>query len=189
MKYFDFGDGLGHVPARQHTNGHGWVALSASVAPSVYVAAGARVFGHVRIFGRVRLLGVARVSGQPGEDVMPTNMFGDVLISDHAQISGNVSISGNVRVRGRAVVRGVCCLSDEVIVTGNARIEYAVLRDRVYVCDNARVVGTKSNIVLMRGRVMLQGEATIDKTQPRRRRRRRTELANEPARALEQATA
>ena len=45
MKTFDFGSGP--VPARQHVNGSGWVADTASVDDTVFVGATGRVSGSI----------------------------------------------------------------------------------------------------------------------------------------------
>ena len=46
---FDFGDGRGKIPAKQHTNPDGsvggWLALNASVSPKVFVGIHARILG------------------------------------------------------------------------------------------------------------------------------------------------
>ena len=45
----DFNDGLGSVPAHQHSNGGGWVADSATVANTAYVGPAAVVTGKARV--------------------------------------------------------------------------------------------------------------------------------------------
>ena len=56
---FDFGDWNGPVAAHRHENGGGWVANTASVAPSAYVGPDARVYGMARIDDAARVFGKA----------------------------------------------------------------------------------------------------------------------------------
>lgn len=65
----------------QHRNGMGWVADTASVAPTVYVGPYALVYGQAELTERVRVEGTARVSG-------------------HAQLSGDVIVCGNKWIDG-----------------------------------------------------------------------------------------
>ena len=56
---FDFGDGLGPVPAHQHKNPDGslggWVAETAWVGKTAYVEENARIFGQAVIYGQVQI--------------------------------------------------------------------------------------------------------------------------------------
>ncbi len=61
---FDFEDGNGPVPAHRHRNGGGWVADSATVAPTVSVEEGALVYGGATVCDTVRLGPGTRVYGR-----------------------------------------------------------------------------------------------------------------------------
>ena len=61
---FDFGDGLGPVPAHRHVNGGGWVAYSAVVMKSVWVGPEAQVYGHAWVMDTVKVVDRARVHGR-----------------------------------------------------------------------------------------------------------------------------
>lgn len=60
---YDFGDGAGPVPARQHCNGGGWVALTATVAGDAYVGRDAVVYGRATVDGDAVVDGHAEISG------------------------------------------------------------------------------------------------------------------------------
>ena len=68
---YDFGDGNGPVPAKQHINGGGWVADTAKVSRTVYVGPKAKVYGNAQIsgnvviFDNVEVYGNAKFSGDP----------------------------------------------------------------------------------------------------------------------------
>ena len=51
MTAYHFKDGKGPVAAHKHPNGGGWVADSASVAPTAYVGPYANVYGNARVSG------------------------------------------------------------------------------------------------------------------------------------------
>jgi hypothetical protein len=83
----DFGDGLGLVPARQHPNGGGWVACTASVSDSAYVGPNARVGGKAWVGDDARVVDEARVG-------------------DEAWVTGKALVGGKARVTGKALVTG-----------------------------------------------------------------------------------
>lgn len=73
MSTFDFGEGP--VPAKQHPNGGGWVADTATVESTVYVEPNAWVFGDAEVYDNAQVSGTARVYGT-------------------ARVSGNACVSG-----------------------------------------------------------------------------------------------
>jgi len=97
---FDFGDGRGPVPAKQHTNPDGsvggWVALSASVSIGVFVGFRARVSGGV-------VSGTAIVSG---------GVVSGTAIVRGGEVSGTAIVRGGV-VCGTAIVSGGVVCGDE----------------------------------------------------------------------------
>jgi hypothetical protein len=48
MTTFDFGNGMGPVPAHKHVNGGGWVADTARVGKNVMVGPDAMVYGEAK---------------------------------------------------------------------------------------------------------------------------------------------
>ena len=60
MITFDFG--FGPVPARQHTNGGGWVADTARVDDSAYIGPNAQVSGDARVYGDAQVSGNAKIA-------------------------------------------------------------------------------------------------------------------------------
>ena len=60
---YDFEDGVGPVPAHQHSRGRGWVANTARVESSAYIGPNAKVFGNAWVFGNAVVRGNARVYG------------------------------------------------------------------------------------------------------------------------------
>jgi len=125
----DFCDGSGPVSAARHRRGGGWVASTATVAPTVYVGPEAGVTGASDVSGPVRLVGVILVSGdsdisgnvrlQHGVFVTDTVMVGPVSVT---AVAGTVEIHGSnlergVSVRGEGSIEH-CALSGDVQVTG-----------------------------------------------------------------------
>jgi hypothetical protein len=106
---FDFEDGNGPVPARQHSNGGGWVADTARVADTAYVGPDAKVSGNAWVCGNAKVSGDAWV-------------FGDARVCGNAQVSGNVQVYGNARVCGDAWVSGNAEVFGDAWVFGDARV-------------------------------------------------------------------
>ena len=61
MNTFDFG--AGPVPAHQHANGGGWVADTATVAPTAWIGPDARVSGNACVFDNAQVSGLGRSDG------------------------------------------------------------------------------------------------------------------------------
>ena len=83
----------------KHSNGGGWVALTASVAPSVYVGKFAIVYDKAVLTGNVKLLDFAQVSGT-------SKLSGNVIVSHNAWVdkgtySGNEHFSKNERIQSK----------------------------------------------------------------------------------------
>jgi len=83
----DFGLGDGEVPAHRHPNGGGWVADSATVAPT------ARVGEHASVSGHAIVSGYAVIGEQ-------------AIVSGHASVGEQAIVSGHAIVGGRAIVSG-----------------------------------------------------------------------------------
>ena len=73
----------------QHKNGAGWVANTASVAPSAYVGPYAIVYGQAELTERVRVEGTAQISGH-------AKLSGSVLVCGNKWIDGNFRASTGV---------------------------------------------------------------------------------------------
>ena len=62
-----FNFGSGEVPAHRHINPDGsiggWVAETATVAPTAYIGINAQVSGTARVYGDAQVFGTARVYG------------------------------------------------------------------------------------------------------------------------------
>ena len=130
-----------------HVNGGGFVAFTASVAPSAFVGPNASVCDEAKVQNTARIYGNAVVSGE------------DITISDSAQVYENakiggsqVTISGNAQVYGNAVVKGHSAsiqsnakvYGSAVIMEGgriydSAEVYGNALVHRSYVYDNAKV--------------------------------------------------
>ena len=131
----DFHDSKGPVPARQHKNGGGWVALTADVASGVHVGPEATVYGLAIAYGEAQILDEARVHGR-------------AVINEKAMISGKVHVYGEARVSGKATVR------DEARVSGKAMI-----CDEATVCDKAKVHGEYEVVIC--GNLTVSGRGAI----------------------------
>jgi len=107
----DFGDGSGAVCARRHLNNDdtlgGWVADTATVAPTAHVERTAVVYGNAKIFQRVYVKGHSEVYGD-------ARLYDDAQIMEHAKVFGKSNVYGNARVGGHVSVSGnayVGCIS------------------------------------------------------------------------------
>lgn len=132
--YYDFGDGKGLVQARIHSNGGGYIALTANVDDSVFIGTGCFVFGYARIKDRVRVTGKCRISG--------VNLPGNIstLIEDDVVISGQVVIEGHVLMRDHAQARNFCKLSGGVAMMHRSQVGgRATLAGDVYLFDRSGV--------------------------------------------------
>jgi len=128
---FDFG--YGPEPAKQHPNGGGWVANTASVAPNARVCDNARVYGNARVcdnavvYGNARVYGKARVYGN-ARVCDNARVYGNARVCDNAVVYGNARVYGkarvcdNARVYGNAVVYGIARVHSDAVVYGDARV-------------------------------------------------------------------
>jgi hypothetical protein len=103
------------VNGHTHLNGGGWVANTASVAPSVYVGPKAVVLGNAQLSGQVRIDGTAWVE--------------DAIVRDSVVIDGNANVwkgtySNTVHITGNAIVND-CMLYGNAVVKDNA-LEWGV---------------------------------------------------------------
>ena len=92
---------------KQHDNGGGWVANTASVAAAAYIGPDALAYGNDQVFGNARVYGNARV-------------FGIAQVSGIAQVFGNAWVSGNARVFGNAQVSGNAWETSPLYIQGSA---------------------------------------------------------------------
>ena len=99
----DFNDGNGAVCARRHLNNDdtlgGWVADSASVAPTAYVERSAVVYGNAKVFQRAYVKGHAQIYGE-------ARLYDDAQIMERAKVFGKSNVYGNARVGGHVSVSG-----------------------------------------------------------------------------------
>ena len=83
----------------KHSNGGGWVALTASVAPTVYVGPHCLVYDTAVLTDNVKVLDLAQVSGK-------ARLSGKVVVSgnywlDHGEYKGSEHFHKNERVAVR----------------------------------------------------------------------------------------
>lgn len=130
---FDFGDGLGPVPAHRHNNLStalgGWVAGSASVHQYAYVSRDAQVFGLSVVGEQALILGQARVHGRAA-------VTGRAWVRDGAEVFGSAQILGSARISGEARVFGEARVGEDATVSGQAQVY-----ERAEICGKARVFG------------------------------------------------
>jgi carbonic anhydrase/acetyltransferase-like protein (isoleucine patch superfamily) len=137
------------VVCTAHTNGGGFVAETASVAPTVFVGPDALVLDTAEVTGDARIEGNAVVNGK-------ARVSGSVIVSDYARITDNAEVGGNARVRGYAIVSGNARLS------GNAKImEHAVVSGSAVIQSNAIVRGYVTLSGGRQGGKMVSGNAVL----------------------------
>lgn len=117
------------VEGALHPNGLGFVASTATVAPTAFLGPNAKVLDRAHVSGNARIEDYAVVMGD-------------------AQVSGNAVVSGYARIRDRAKITdnarvGDCALvAGDVEVKENARIlEYAHVLDRGIVRGDVLIKG------------------------------------------------
>jgi hypothetical protein len=105
----DFDDGQGPQPAARHRNPDGseggWVAATATVAPTVNVDESAIVFGRARIEDGCDVGYYARVYGDAHME-SGARVEGPVHVHDRARLTRTASMYGNSTVMGDAVLSG-----------------------------------------------------------------------------------
>jgi hypothetical protein len=84
---------------RQHPNGGGWVANSATVDSTAYVGPAAQVLDNAQVLGNARIEEYAVVRNNA---VVSDN----AVVSGHAMVYENARVSGNAKVRDWAMVFG-----------------------------------------------------------------------------------
>lgn len=124
MPTFDFQDGQGPVPAHQHSNGGGWVADTAAVAPTVWVSPyatvchyavcrnDARIEGRARVFGGAVVMDQARVSDN-------AIVKGRACVGDMAQVCDNAIVADDSAVLGTSVIAQFVNLTGKCVISGN----------------------------------------------------------------------
>ena len=142
---FDFEDGNGPVSAKQHSNGGGWVADTATVSDTAYVGANAWVFGYARVYGSARVYDDARVFGY-------AHIYDTAWVFGYARVYGNADVYGDACVFDNARVYGNADVYGDARVYGNARV-----------FDDARVFGYAH----VYGNADVHGDVRISLTPPR----------------------
>lgn len=173
MPKFDFGDGRGPVLAHKHINQDGseggWVAATATVAPTVYmskhsrvygkadvseeanVSGEAQVYGQAQVFGSALLYGKARVYGQ-------ARVYGSTAVDGQARVYGQAEVYGHTRVYGLAQVSGEAQVSGQAWVFGYAQVSgYAQVEGFARVYGLARVYGNAR----VRGDAIISGDMEV----------------------------
>jgi hypothetical protein len=92
---YDFEDGNGLVPAKQHANGGGWVADTAFVSADSYVAPYARVYGYAVVRSKSDIFHFAKIYGYA--------TISKVKAGDYARVCGSVSLH-NITIRNTEYV-------------------------------------------------------------------------------------
>ena len=103
------------IEGRLHTNGGGFVALTADVVETVYVGKNAMVLGEARIKDQVKILDRARVFNE-------VQISDQVVVSDSALVFGKAELSGEVKVSGNSRVSGLSKVSEQAQITDNAQV-------------------------------------------------------------------
>lgn len=120
------------IAGHAHANGGGFVADTATVAPTAFVGKGAAVLDGARVEGNARIEDFATVSGR-------------ARVSCAAVVAGNALVTQDSAVGGNALVTDFAELCDRAAVRDNARVLAA---GRVFggneVCDDATVKGLAS---------------------------------------------
>jgi hypothetical protein len=124
---FDFDDGNGLQPAARHRNPDGseggWVAATASVAPSAYVSHDAHVFGRARVEDGCEVGYFSRVHEdahlESGSEVQ-----GPVHVRGRARLTRRASLYGPSVVEGDAVLSG--CMSGYTTLAGDSFVAESV---------------------------------------------------------------
>jgi len=75
----------------QHSNGKGWVYITAKVSPSAFVEG--VVFDNAQVYGDARVFGNARVSGD-------AQVYGDAQVSGNAWVFGNAWKTSPLHIQG-----------------------------------------------------------------------------------------
>lgn len=159
--FFDFEDGKGLVPYALHPNGHGKVALSALVDPTVYVGPACQVYGKARIKDNVSIVGRVRISG----DDMPNNV--STLIENDVKIAGNVRISGCPVIRDEADIRDDVVIEGCVEIMHHAKISgkahlvgWIAVMDSAYVCGTVKIISNVEKLVMRDETYLREGVIT-----------------------------
>jgi len=125
---------------KNHTNGGGWVASTATVASTVYVGPNAQVLGTANVSGKARIEDYAIITDK-------------AVISGNAIIRGNSMVGSTSKVRENAIVEksarvfytsdiyGNALITGSAIVYSSAVSGYAVVKDLAWL-NNATLSGT-----------------------------------------------
>lgn len=152
------------VSGAVHANGGGFVADTASVAPSAYVDAEARILGSAQVLGNARIEGRAVISGS-------------AVINDQAIVSSDVHVGDTARVDFSATARDGVYLAGGAQLTENGKMQgdgyyyggFTVSGQGVAlgshintITQNATITGT----AISNGHGWIDGGSTIDTGTP-----------------------
>jgi hypothetical protein len=135
---------------RQHANGGGFVANTATVAATAFVGPNARVLGNAQVQGNARIEGRAVVRGG--------TVRGNAIVRDYAMVAGGTIEGSAIISEGANIWNGT--------FTGNARAHGAanVIPASTQVSENAQVGGViwlAANNVRLSGTAQLLGDGEI----------------------------
>jgi hypothetical protein len=99
------------VAGRQHANGGGFVANTATVSAAAFVGPNAVVLGTAQVLDNARIDGHATIAER-------ARISGNAIVSGSAVVNGNARVSGNARVMGAAHLYGNFEISDNAIAKG-----------------------------------------------------------------------
>lgn len=162
---FDFHDGQGHVPAKKHPNGGGIVALTATVAETVFLASDVTVFGHAVVRGGVRISGRASIQGDQYPGGISTLIEDEVKVIGPVEIRGCVLLRNTANIRGHVRMRGMVQVMHRATVAGNVILEGdVIILDSSYISGNIQIV-SKEKQIIMRGEDIVHGDRNIYTTE------------------------
>lgn len=118
-----------NVPGKQHINGGGFVADTATVDATAYVGPNARVLGNASVLDSARLEDSAVVTD-------------NAVIRDNAVVSGCAMVRDNATVSGQAHITDYAIAYDSSVVTDKARLtEYAAALGEAKICEGGSMRG------------------------------------------------
>ena len=132
------------VPGHRHSNGNGFVANTAKVAPSAYVGPDAQVLDKAQVLDNARIadFAVVRDSALVRDDAV---VSGHGEISDSAVIEGYAKVRDFARVYGQAIARDSSRAIEHAEVGGKGVSGYAVIK------GGARSAGEVSGTSILEG--------------------------------------
>jgi len=125
---------------KNHTNGGGWVASTATVATTVYVGPNAQVLGSANVTGKARIEDYAMVTDKA---VISGNSIirGNAMVGSTAKVRENAIVEKSARVFYTSDIYGNALITGSAIVYSSAVSGYAVVKDLAWM-NNATLSGT-----------------------------------------------